>query len=59
MTVRSIAEAATRTVAENDKIGPVFAKWSPFPERQASAPDGLEASEGPDVPENSQTALSG
>jgi hypothetical protein len=30
MTVRSIAEAATRTVIENAKIGPAFAKWSPF-----------------------------
>jgi len=57
MTVRSIAEAATRTVIENDKLGPVFAKWSPFPGRQASSPDGLEPSEGPDVPEDNQTAL--
>jgi hypothetical protein len=30
MVVRSIAEAATRTVIENAKTGPVFAKWSPF-----------------------------
>jgi hypothetical protein len=30
MTVHSIAEAAGVTVHENDKVGPKFAKWSPF-----------------------------
>lgn len=49
----SITAAAGLTVSENANSGPRFARWSPFPERQESAPDGLEPSEGPDTPENS------
>jgi hypothetical protein len=39
MTVRSIAEAAGVTVHENERIGPVFARWKPHPGKEAFSED--------------------
>jgi hypothetical protein len=41
MLISSIHSAATRTVIENEKVGPRFAKWSPFVGIAVGAPDSL------------------
>jgi hypothetical protein len=52
MLIASIVGAATLTVIENEKVGPRFGKWKAFAGFNGDAPDGLEPSEAPDLPDN-------
>ena len=52
-----VGEAAKWTVQENEKVGPRFVRWRPFPGRRGEAPMRLDERPVPDTAPDAETSM--
>ena len=55
--VSTVGEAAKWTVLENEKVGPIFVRWRPFPGPRGEAPMRLDERLVPDTAPDAEMSI--
>ena len=55
--VSTVGEAAKWTVLENEKVGPIFIRWRPFPGARDEAPRRLDERLVPDTAPDAEMSI--